>query len=91
MPLEDPITIHLTGEGQAIFGGQEVTDDALRRLLKREREVLSLSDRTAADATVIVRGDAAAATGRVQEIIQLCQEEKFEKFALRAAKIAGVD
>ena len=83
-PFEDPITIHLTAEGQAIFGGQEVADEGLRRLLKREREVLRLSDRTAADATVIVRGDAGASTGRVQEIIQLCQEEKFEKFALRA-------
>ena len=83
-PLEDPITIHLTADGQAIFGGQEVTDERLRRLLKREREVLTLSDRTAADATMIVRGHAAASAGRVQEIIQLCQEEKFEKFALRA-------
>jgi biopolymer transport protein ExbD len=84
LPIQDPITIHLTKEGQAIFGGQEVTDSTLRRLLKRERAVLSLSDRTAADATVIVRGDVRTSTGRVQEIVQLCQEEKFEKFALRA-------
>ena len=84
MPFEDPITIHLTAAGRAIFGGQEVTDESLRRQLQREREVLRLSDRSAADATVIVRGDATASTGRVQEIIQICQEEQFEKFALRA-------
>ena len=84
MPFEDPITIHLTAEGGAIFGGQEVTDEALRRQLQREREVLRLSDRSAANATIIVRGHAAASAGRVQQIIQICQEEKFEKFALRA-------
>ena len=82
--LEEPVTIHLTEEGDAIFGGEPMTDVALRRLLKREREVLSLSDKTAADATVIIRGHAGVASGRVQEIIQLCQEEEFEKFALRA-------
>jgi biopolymer transport protein ExbD len=83
-PFTDPITIHINRDGQTIFGGQEVADQRLRRLLKREREVLKLNDRTAADATVIVRADALASTGRVQEIVRLCQEEKFEKFALRA-------
>ncbi len=82
--LEDPITIHVTNDGDAIFGGELVTDEILRRLLKRESEVLSLSKKSAGDATVIIRASSAAATGRVQELIQLCQKEKFEKFALRA-------
>jgi biopolymer transport protein ExbD len=82
--VEDPITIHVTNDGDAIFGGELVTDDVLRRLLKRESEVLSLSKKSTSDATVIIRASSQAATGRVQELIQLCQKEKFEKFALRA-------
>ncbi len=84
VPLQDPLTIHLTNVGTAIFSGEEVTDEALRRLLRREIEVLNLAKRSPADATVIIRASSRSATGRVQEIIQLCQREKFEKFALRA-------
>lgn len=88
-PWEVPITIHMTGEGGLIFGGQEVTLDLLRSYLQREREVLSLQSRTAADATVIIRADGGAAAGRVQELVQLCQEQGFEQFALRAKEEVG--
>ncbi len=33
---------------------------------------------------MIVRADASAKTGVVQQVIQMCQENGFEKFALRA-------
>jgi biopolymer transport protein ExbD len=82
-PLENPITIHLTKEGGAIFSGERVSLERLRRYLAREREVLSLNRKTPDQATIIIRGDARAPTGRVQELIQLCQEERFERFALR--------
>jgi biopolymer transport protein ExbD len=83
-PLESPITIHLTKDGDAIFNGEIVTFDSLRRFLIREREVLSLNDKTPDQATVIIRGDAEAQTGKVQQMIEVCQQERFEKFALRA-------
>ena len=41
------------------------------------------------DATVIIRADRNAQTGRVQELIQVCQENDFEKFALRAKEDVG--
>jgi biopolymer transport protein ExbD len=34
--------------------------------------------------TVIIRADSGAKTGRVQELIEICQNVGFEKFALRA-------
>ena len=41
------------------------------------------------DATVVIRADRFAKAGVVQKLIQMCQEEKFEKFALRARKTSG--
>ncbi len=35
-------------------------------------------------ATVIVRADGRARTGDVQQVIRICQEQGFERFALRA-------
>ena len=35
-------------------------------------------------ATIVIRADAGAKTGEVQELIRVCQDQQFEKFALRA-------
>jgi biopolymer transport protein ExbD len=83
-PLEHPIFIQLTKNGSVILGGQEVPLAGLKPYMLREGEFLRLRDRTTADATVIIRADADAATGTVQEVIQICQDSKFETFALRA-------
>ncbi|MEM8679525.1 MAG: biopolymer transporter ExbD [Planctomycetota bacterium] len=83
-PIESPITIHVSSDGSPILAGNVVTLDELRRGLKREKEILGLSNKTPRDANIIIRGDGNAPTGRVQEIIQICQEERFEKFKLRA-------
>ena len=50
----------------------------------REGEFFELIEKSPSDATVIIRADANAAMGKVQEVIQICQETKFEIFALRA-------
>ncbi len=42
------------------------------------------ADKEPTSATVIVRADGRAKTGEVQDIIKLCQEKGFERFALRA-------
>jgi biopolymer transport protein ExbD len=38
---------------------------------------------------VIIRADASSKTGIVQELIQKCQENGFEKFALRVKQAAA--
>jgi biopolymer transport protein ExbD len=52
----------------------------------REGEFLRLRDKSPSDATVIIRADANAPTGMVQEVIQICQDSNFDTFALRASE-----
>lgn len=89
-PLEFPITLHVTEEGSVIIGGEEIADLAgLRPYLIKERDVLTLQNRPLSDATVVIRAHKRAATGRVQEVIQECQKNSFERFALRAKEDVG--
>ncbi len=84
-PPEHPITLQVTKGKTIIFKGEEVTMDGLPSLLRREYKFLN--DREAGSAkraTVIIRADREAKTGRVQEVIKICQDVRFEKFALRA-------
>lgn len=88
-PLEFPITIHLTKEGGAILGGEHVPIEGLNPFLAREASVLRLQGKSQANATIIIRGHREAETGRVQDLIKRCQENGFEKFALRAKEDVG--
>ena len=89
-PLEYPITLHVTKANTVIIGGQELADfSGLRPYLSRERNVMELQGQDTSDATIIIRGDLNAKTGKVQELIKVCQENQFEKFALRAKEIVG--
>ncbi len=83
-PLDQPLTLQLTDEGTVLFAGEEVPVDGIGPYLLRERQVLESLNKKAADATVIIRADRSAKTGIVQEVIQACQDQQFEKFALRA-------
>ena len=84
-PYEQPLTIHLTDSDQYIFGGKEMLEIAqLKSALLRETQIIKRhTSKSLADVTVIIRADADARTGQVQEVIQACQELEFEKFALR--------
>jgi biopolymer transport protein ExbD len=88
-PVEFPITIHLTTDGNAIIGRDEISIAALNPLLAKERQVLRSQNKIAKDATIVIRAHKDAQTGRVQELIQKCQENDFEKFALRAKEDVG--
>ena len=94
--------IHVDGQGTLITTEEcllnrnrnpgltrEQIEDELRRYLIRERDLLRLNNKSVADATVVIRADADAQTGWVQELIQLCQQERFEKFTLRAKEEVG--
>lgn len=81
--LEFPIVLHMTRQGIVILGGAEITIEGLRPHLMRELDVLSLENKKAGDANVVIRAHKDVPGGRVQELIQKCQELGFERFALR--------
>jgi biopolymer transport protein ExbD len=83
-PVEKPITLQLTNTGSVIYAGELIGLQDISGYLEREKSVLADGGRNPADATVIVRADGGAKTGQVQDIIKICQEKGFEKFALRA-------
>ncbi len=83
-PFEHPVFVQLTKEGNVILSGQEVSLTGLKPYMIREGEFLKLRKKSPREATVIIRADADAAMGAVQEVIQICQDAKFETFALRA-------
>jgi len=84
-PLDSPITIHVTDNGTAIMGPDEVPIPGLTRLLTVEFQVLARKGMgRAQEATIVIRGDGATKFGLIQEVIQVCQDVGFEKFALRA-------
>jgi biopolymer transport protein ExbD len=88
-PMESPIFLHLTNEGTVIVGGDEVPLAAVRANLFLEANVLRARRQSPADATVIIRADKKTPTGDVQQLVQACQEAKFENFALRAKEERG--
>lgn len=67
-----------------IMGGQEFEVDSLGPYLVREVNELIKQGKKVSDATVVIRAHRTAAAGKVQEVIRICQDHKFEKFALRA-------
>ncbi len=83
-PVKSPITLQLTEKGTVICGPDETTLEGLQRLLLVEWNVIKAGGKDPAEATIIIRADRAAQTGKAQQIIQICQETGFEKFALRA-------
>jgi len=89
MPLESPITLHVTQEDTVIIAGQEVSVEGLKPFLDREASVLTMRGKSPSAATIIVRGDMDAKTITVQDVIKTCQMSKFEKFVLRAKEERG--
>ena len=83
-PVEKPITLQLTNKGSLIYAGEMIDIRDVGGYLEREKSVMIDAGKEPNSATVIVRADGRAKTGEVQEIIKICQEKGFEKFALRA-------
>jgi biopolymer transport protein ExbD len=79
-PPDKLIVVHVTSDGTAIFKGNEVDVPDMKSLLIRYKQVHG----DVLEVTVIIRGDQDSKTGKVQELIKVCQDEGFEKFALRA-------
>lgn len=81
--VEAPLVLQLTRNDTVLFIGEELAIDALDRPLYIEKQVIEKQGKNPGDTTVIVRADADAKTGVVQQLIAKCQENGFEKFALR--------
>ena len=81
---DEPLTIQLSGTEQIIFAGDYLSADQLKSALLREAQIIKTHpEKKVGDVTVIIRADREAKTGKVQEIIKLCQEAEFDTFALR--------
>ena len=85
-----PITLQLTRRGTVYYLGDEVPVSDMGRMLLRESQLLERRQQAPADANVVIRADADAQTGVVQELIQVCQETGFEKFSLRVLQTKSV-
>ncbi|MEL6109206.1 MAG: biopolymer transporter ExbD [Planctomycetota bacterium] len=83
-PLEYPIILHVAKDGEIILGGDSYSTETLSVGLRRELAVIRSEKKTPADANVIIRGHQDVAAGQIQEIIKVAQDEKLERFALRA-------
>jgi biopolymer transport protein ExbD len=83
-PVEKPITLQVTNTSSVIYAGELIPVPQIGGYLEREKASLVNAGRQPAEATVIVRADGRAKTGEVQEVVKICQEKGFEKFALRA-------
>ena len=82
-PIEFPIIIHLTSEDAVVIGGDKVDLAALRSRMQPEIALLKLEGKGPADANIIIRSHRTAPGGRVQDLINRCQDLGFEQFALR--------
>src|SRR5688572_28308535 len=81
---DQPLTLQLTSDETIIFAGDELTPDRLKSALLREAQIIKAHpEKKVGDVTVVIRADRHAKTGKVQELIQLCQEAEFDTFALR--------
>jgi biopolymer transport protein ExbD len=81
---EEPLTLQLTSDETIIFAGDQHTRDSLKSALLREAQIIKAHpEKEVSDVTVVIRADRFAKTGKVQEIIQLCQQAEFDTFALR--------
>jgi biopolymer transport protein ExbD len=81
---DEPLTIQLTDNEQMIFAGDFLSPDQLKAALLREAAIIKTHPKKKVeDVTIIIRADRYAKTGKVQEIIKLCQEAEFDTFALR--------
>ena len=81
---DEPLTIQMTSDDTILFAGDEMSLDQLQSALMREAQFIRAHpQKDVSDVTVIIRADRVAKTGRVQEVIQMCQKAEFDTFALR--------
>ena len=70
------------------FGDEKATLEQVRPRLEQEAQFFKTIGTDMKDVTVEIRADAGVPAGMVQELIQMCQEDKiqFQRFALKATQ-----
>ena len=81
---ENMILLQLDKLGAIVVGSETVSPEGLKIILNNEAYLLSTREKSPSDATIIVRAHKECPTGKVQEVIKICQEKKFDRFVLRA-------
>lgn len=83
---ENRIIIQVDAKGQIIMGAELLTVPGMKTMLKNEAYLLATKTPPLEpkDATIIIRAHKDCQTGKIQEVIKTCQEEKFDRFVLRA-------
>lgn len=87
-PMETPITLHVNRVGRVTIGGQEVDLNGLVPHLINEVNALTVRKKSPSDATIIIRGDRNVPAGKVQDVIRVCQENRFDRFVLRVLQVS---
>lgn len=83
-PTENRILIQMDKDGQILYGAEILSLESLKTVLRSEEYLLQSKQLAPADALVIIRAHKDAQTGKVQDVIKTCQENKFDHFVLRA-------
>lgn len=84
MPPVEPIVLQILESGLTIYNNVDYDLPGLTAQLDFHKRFLAMMDIPIKEATVIIRADAHSAAGRVQDVIELCQELGLENFKLRA-------
>ena len=71
------------------YAGEQIPILESARVLKREMQIYKDLKTDPQDVTVVIRADRAAPTGLIQELIRLCQEAEFQKFALKLVSLSS--
>jgi len=84
-PPTDPIVLQMDKEGRILYSGDGFDSlPVVRKRLNVKKSFLKNAGGDPKDATVIIRADKDCATKYVREMLEMCQELEFEKFAFRA-------
>jgi biopolymer transport protein ExbD len=87
-PPEEPLALNLDARGLVLYNGQEIPLERFGPYLQNEKQLAEYR-RQAAGAdklrtTVIIRAGRDIPFGRVQQLIEMCQDQGFETYSLRA-------
>lgn len=83
---ENILTLQIKEDGNVILGGETIKMEGVERKLRQEIQVIRNEDRKPADTIIIIRADGKSKHGKVQDLIEICQQVQFQHFALRATQ-----
>ena len=98
MPTTDPMTLHVLANGDVIYNGVIYSDMIdrgvidrsveqphrnLRSALEHHTRFLNFMNIPLSDVTVIIRADAMCESGKILNLIELCQDLNLNRFVLR--------